>query len=349
MRILEINTQREWRGGERQTLLAVQGFEELGLDVSLLCQTDSSLEVFARNSVKSVDSRSGFWGFVFYLLQKGKLFDVIHVQTARDQTLAVLTKWAHKRPIVFSRRVEFVPKGGITKWKYDRTDRVVAISNTVAGVMESFTGKSVSVIPDCLKTRTLSQERAKRFLAEHGLEAPYFIGTMAALTSEKDPFTLLKAIERLAQMRSDFVFLHFGDGNLKPEMERRIKELTLESRYTLLGHQEEVEDFFSLLSVYVMSSEREGLGSTVLEAMAYEVPVVSTDAGGLKETVGDRGLLSPVGDAESLARHINQSLNTLSEPELLQKRRKAKEYVLENYSVRKVSQAYQKIFSDLMK
>ena len=348
MRILEINTERGWRGGERQTLLAVQGFQELGLDVTLLCRTGSKLAGLAGNSAEKVENRSGFWGFVFYLLGSGKKFDVIHVHTARDQTLAVLTKWVHKRPIVYSRRVEFVPKGSITQWKYSQTDQVVAISKAVATVLEEFTGKPIPVIPDCLTIRTLSKNRADRFLLDQSLKADYFIGTMAALTVEKDPFTMLKAIKRLSEKRSDFVFLHFGDGILKPELEAKIEELGLKERYKLLGHVDEVEDFFSILSVYLMSSEREGLGSTVLEAMAYEVPVVSTDAGGLKETVGDRGFLSPVGDVEALASNINQTLNALSNSELTPKRLEARDFVLENYSVDKVSAEYQKLFSALI-
>jgi len=69
---------------------------------------------------------------------------------------------------------------------------------------------------------------------------------IAALTKEKDPFTLIEAIKKLSETRSDFVVLHFGSGDLQKSVEEKIKECNL-SHYFLLGFADNVEDFFSLL------------------------------------------------------------------------------------------------------
>jgi glycosyltransferase involved in cell wall biosynthesis len=80
----------------------------------------------------------------------------------------------------------------------------------------------------------------------------------------------------------------------------------LQDRYLLLGFEQDVEQLFAALSVFVMASRFEALGSSVLDAMLQHVPVVSTDAGGLKETVcKGRGLVCAPGDAATMAAHIS--------------------------------------------
>jgi len=71
-----------------------------------------------------------------------------------------------------------------------------------------------------------------------------------------------------------------------------------------------VEDFFSVMEVFVMSSEEEGLGSSVLDAFVYKVPLVSTTAGGLKDLGRDgRGIMCAPKDAKAIAAGIDKVLN----------------------------------------
>lgn len=141
----------------------------------------------------------------------------------------------------------------------------------------------------------------------HLKEGTFIIGTTAALTKEKGPFIMIEAIRALANKKNDFVFLHFGSGNLESEMKEKIKRYELQNIYHLMGFIENVEDIFSKLNLFVMSSEMEGLGSSVLDAFIYKVPVVSTDAGGLSELLKDgRGILCKTNSPESLASGIEK-------------------------------------------
>ena len=109
-----------------------------------------------------------------------------------------------------------------------------------------------------------------------------------------------------------------------------------------MGYYETVEDFFSIFDVFVMSSEEEGLGSSVLDAFIYKVPVVSTNAGGLKETLSERGLLCPVKDAKCLANSIN---NILEDKVLcMQLVSKAYNDVKKEYSLQENIEKYVRIF-----
>src|SRR5690606_36657582 len=121
--------------------------------------------------------------------------------------------------------------------------------------------------------------------------------TAAALTAEKDPCTLIRAVHVLRQSRDDFVFLHLGaGGDVEAEARALVKELGLTDHYIFAGFQNGIDDLYRLMDVFVLSSRHEALGTSVLDAFLYPVPVVATDARGLKESLADgRGLLCPVG------------------------------------------------------
>ncbi len=343
MNILEINTEKTWRGGERQTLYTVEGLSEKGNNVSLLCIRNSPLAQKAKQiSSKLIEIDSQFAVF-FHLLFNAKSYDIIHVQNSKALLWAVLSKWFHSTPVVYTRRVDFVPKGFLTLWKYRQVDKVIAISEAIKKILEKQGMKGIEVIPSMVKEKKLNNLIVEKTLEQLGLSGKKIIATTAAFVPHKDPHTMVQAIAELKKLRNDFVFLHFGEGVLKNEIKEEVQQLNLQQDYIFMGFHEDAEDFFSVFDVFVMSSQEEGLGSSVLDAFLYEVPVASTDAGGLKETVDGCGLVSPMKDFNSLAININQMLND----EALRKSltEKAKQRVVEKYSVEKNIKKYLELFN----
>jgi glycosyltransferase involved in cell wall biosynthesis len=102
----------------------------------------------------------------------------------------------------------------------------------------------------------------------------------------------------------------FGEGELRSALERQIKELHLEKHVLLAGFRPDVLQLVKSADLFVMSSVTEGLGSTVLDAMAMKLAVVGTRAGGIPEAVvdGQTGLLVTPGNAGELATAIVQLL-----------------------------------------
>src|SRR5690606_4062338 len=87
-------------------------------------------------------------------------------------------------------------------------------------------------------------------------------------------------------------------------------ELGLQDVYVFAGFQEGIENLYRLMDVFVLSSRYEALGSSVLDAFLYGVPVVATNAGGLAELLSDgRGLSSEVGDPQALAANMARVLD----------------------------------------
>jgi glycosyltransferase involved in cell wall biosynthesis len=345
--ILEMNFERDWRGGEHQTLYNMIGFKNAGFNISLLCKKNSELEIRAKNKGFETFGFNNIFGAFFFLVFKGRKYNLLHAQTSHILTYAVFSKIFNGTKIIFTRRIFKIPAGIFTKWKYEKTDRIVAISPAVKKVMEDFTGKKVFIISDMVVGKKLDEECSKRLLEELNIETGTFIlGTTAALTKEKSPFLMIETIRLLRLKRKDLVFLHFGTGELESEMKKLIEEYGLADVYYLIGFKENVEDFFSILNVFIMSSELEGLGSSVLDAFIYKVPVVSTDAGGLHELLQNgRGILCKKNAPELLAAGVEQ---LISNPKMItEMTNKAFEYVKQFHSMEYITKQYVDLIEEL--
>ncbi len=345
MRILQINSERGWRGGERQTLLTAMGLRERGHEVELLVRVGGALEVRAQVEGLPTYAAKSTVEFAGWLARYASRYDVLHVQTANVLAWALLAKLIHRRPIIFSRRTSFPVKGlsGFSRLKWAYTDVRVAISEAAASAMRAM-GLSVQVIPSAVPAVTPNPSRVKEFISRESLSGCRLVGTAAALSPEKDPVTLIHAAAQVCAKHSDVVFVHWGAEGAAADVARQtIRDLGLGDRYRLLGFESGVEQLYPAVAVFVMASRHEALGSSVLDAMVQSIPVVATQAGGLTELLAEgRGLLSAPGDASGLARHIDE---VLSAPELgLVMAERSLREVQSRYGVAAMVQAYESLY-----
>ena len=346
MRILVINTEKTWRGGERQTLYNIQGYLEQGLAVELLCLNNYPLAHKARALRVPIHTVAGNLSAIGWLATKASQYDILHAQTAKAQSIAVITKLLHRKPIVYTRRVDFVPRGQLTRLKCRHTDRVVAISNPVRKTLENFGVPDVTTIYDVVVPRALDGKRADELVAQVAGNGQFIIATIAALGRDKDPLTMVEAIHQLAAVRQDFVFLHFGEGPLMAEVRHKICEYQLEDVYHLMGFVPDIEDIFARMDVFCMSSQEEGLGSSVLDAFVYRVPVVTTDAGGLAEIVANHGTLCPRHNGPALASGLDNVLRNPDQARALADA--AYHYAMAVCSLDRTSKQYLSLFKELL-
>ena len=225
MKILALNTEKSWRGGEAQTLLNMEGLRRKSVKIILLASKDSELVKKSTQKGFEVIEVQNRWQALLFLIKHGQEFDLIHAQTSKTQLLAVLSKPFHQKPVVYSRRVNFEVKGWFSKLKYRATNQVIAITDIIKENLEKIGLKNVKVITDIIENQDINHRRAKQLIEENNWQNKKIIATVAALTSEKDPHTLVRAITHLYTIRQDFVFLHFGDGKLKTEIEKGINFL----------------------------------------------------------------------------------------------------------------------------
>ena len=127
--------------------------------------------------------------------------------------------------------------------------------------------------------------------------------TSRALVAHKGQRYLVDAAPAVVRALPDTHVLIFGEGELRPALPRQIKHLGLEHHVRLVGFRPDVLSLLKGLDVFVMSSITEGLGTSILDAMAASKAVVGTTAGGIPEAVehGVTGLLVPPHHADALA------------------------------------------------
>jgi glycosyltransferase involved in cell wall biosynthesis len=107
------------------------------------------------------------------------------------------------------------------------------------------------------------------------------------------------------------VVVFVGDGELRPHLERRARELGVDSAVQFLGLRRDVHEIVPLFEVAVQPSLNEGMGKAAVEAMAAGKPVVASAVSGLRDVVrpGRNGVLVPPGDPDALSRAVLDLLN----------------------------------------
>jgi glycosyltransferase involved in cell wall biosynthesis len=347
MKIVALNFSKGWRGGERQTLLNCVGLKNRGVDIELWCIAETPLYRKSVERTLSVVPLRSRCAALMRLLISGHAADCIHAQTSHAFSFAVLTSFAHRRPIVYTRRVDFIPRGILSKLKYLRAAKIVAISGAIQSIVSRFLQTDIPVISSAVEARPLDRRRAEKFLDRYSVDGKKIVGAIGSLVPHKDPLTLIHAAASLASLRNDCVVFHFGDGPLYGAARAEIDKHGLEKKYILAGFINRVEDFFSVFDLFVMSSSEEGLGSSVLDAFIYRVPVVATTAGGLKELVEGRGLTCDIGDSGALAKNIDTMLTDTAGRTTLTAR--AYDYAQKNHSIERIAEHYCVLFKEVVK
>jgi glycosyltransferase involved in cell wall biosynthesis len=129
---------------------------------------------------------------------------------------------------------------------------------------------------------------------------------VAALVPHKDPVTFVRAVALVRNDVPDVRALLVGEGPLRDDVERERRRLGLEETLFLTGYRTDADAILAAADAVVLSSREEGMGSVLLDALAFGRPVAATAAGGIPDVIRDAetGLLSPVGDAEALAASV---------------------------------------------
>ena len=354
MKILHVNTEKGWRGGEQQLFYLAKGLLERGIETAVACRKGEELEKRCKEEgILTFPLKGNQSSDVLRLGILGKEFDIIHAHTAKAHTLAALSKPIHKKKVVYTRRVDFLPKNNpITKLKYNLTDKVIAITNFVAEIIT----KSLNLNEEKLKVINSAVERnlpdkvnpdvVKNF--RNKFKGKKIIGSVAALTEQKNIPNLINAAKITLKTNKDLVFVVFGKGKLENYIRSIIKKEKLENHFILAGFKKDIHNYIKAFDIFVLPSDYEGLGSSILSAMILKVPVVATNTGGIPEVIenGKTGLLVPRRNPVKLAHAI---LKLLKDEELKSKLiSNAYRKVVDNFTVDRMIDAYIKVYGEVV-
>jgi glycosyltransferase involved in cell wall biosynthesis len=141
--------------------------------------------------------------------------------------------------------------------------------------------------------------------------------TVGRLHEQKGQADLLAVLPSALKGRPNAYFVWAGDGELRPELESRVRELNLQGRVRMLGRRSDVEDLLLASDLFLLPSRYEGHPFALLEAMALGIPAVSSDAGGAPEIMRDHvdGVIHARGRPDDLESKLTWALDHPEEME----------------------------------
>jgi L-malate glycosyltransferase len=329
---LHIDTARTWRGGQNQVLLTLNGLRAMGQRVALVAHPEGELRRRVAEDLDLVPftprteiDLSAAWRLSQVLRRMAP--DVIHAHDPHGIAVAALAlSLGAPKPapaLVATRRVDFHLKGNsLSRWKHGQVDCFIAASEAIRHMLVA-DGVPAERTVTVHEGIDLAQVAAAPPVNVHeALWLPHhapLVGNVAALVPHKGQSYLIEAAQLVVLQIPDARFVILGEGELREHLQHLVGEHHLEKHVLLPGFRTDVLGCIKAFDVFAMSSVTEGLGTSLLDAMACARPIVATRAGGIPEVVedGETGLLVPPRDARALANALVTLLNDPAERERL--------------------------------
>jgi L-malate glycosyltransferase len=192
----------------------------------------------------------------------------------------------------------------VVTFSMEESDAITAVSNNLKEeTYANFSiSKNIEVIYNFVDVKRFHKkpiEAFKKLIAPNGEKIIVHASNFRKVKRVGDVIEIFNLISE--QIPSKLLLI--GDGPERPELESKTRECVNKDNIKFLGKQEQIEELFPMADLFLLPSEYESFGLAALEAMAAEVPVVSSNAGGIPEIIinGTNGYMSPVGDVQKMA------------------------------------------------
>jgi L-malate glycosyltransferase len=319
MLALHIDTARTWRGGQNQVLVTVLGMRAAGHRALLVAHPGGELRRRASEGLDLVPlapraemDLSAAWRLSRILRRERP--DLVHAHDPHAIAMAALalsmdTRGPHP-PLVASRRVDFdLRRNAFSRWKHGRVVCFICASEAIRRMLvrDGIDARRTVTVHEGIDLDHVDAAPPRdvhgEFWLPHG--APV-VGNIGALVPHKGQRDLVAAAPLVLREVPDARFLVLGEGELRAELTQQVRYLRLERHVLLAGFRPDALSLLKSFDLFVMSSITEGLGTSLLDAMACRVPIVATRVGGIPEVVVDQvtGLLVPGKAPQELAAAI---------------------------------------------
>jgi len=224
-------------------------------------------------------------------------------------------------------------------------DSISALHSTLPFTGNNF--KPDNIIPTGINLKPYLQEYDQSLIREkyNIKDDTILIGSTGRIVWEKGYDQLLSLLENYDFGEKIFYILVAGDGSLRNKFIKRIEKNKLESHITFIGNIKNIPEFLSALDIYIQPSVTEGFPLSVLEAMATGLPIICSDAGGLKEMINNNtiGIKYKSEELNSLYQMLCKLLS-MKPNKLLELGRNARKEVVKKYSIEIIAKQYYKIY-----
>lgn len=336
MKILQLSSEKSWRGGEQQIAYLILYLKAQNIDVVVCSRKNSAFSSWCReNSISNYDL--GFKNGVdietalrIKRIAKREGVDIVNTHSGKSHSLAYLAViFGMKAPLVAHRRVDVALKSSgfsLAKYNHKSVKRIICVSNAISTLVKKVVPNDEKVVTvySGIDPGRFSFAGPTGYLHEEfGIDRnKRLVANISALAPHKDYKTFLYTALRVKEARSDCHFLIVGDGELRSEMEVLAKTLNLTDTVTFTGFRNDIALLFRELTLFLITSDTEGLGTTVIDSLCNGIPVIATEAGGIPELVrnGEEGYLCAIGDSACLAEKVTHLLDAENELNILSRK-----------------------------
>lgn len=237
----------------------------------------------------------------------------------------------------------------VVSFALNSSDAVSAVSDSLRQDTYRFfhVKKDIHVIPNFIDFTRFSKqpkEHFKKAIAQAGEKIVVHTSNFRKVKRVDDVVKVFAKV--VAQLPAKLLLV--GDGPERQNIEQLCRELNIQESVIFLGKQDSVEEILSVCDLFLLPSETESFGLAALEAMACEVPVVSSNTGGIPELNldGITGFLCDIGDIDTMA---EKSLYVLSDDaRLKQFKMQAKQQAL-RFDIDQIVPMYENLYNEVLK
>lgn len=366
MKVLHISGAKGWGGNEQQMIDLIPELSKLGVENIVFGLENSSLhkECSLQNINFIIAKKKKLNIFVNYsylkTLVKEIKPDLIHLHTSDSLTVFTISDllFGLKTKAVFSKKGMGSSSSFLSKFKYNYSgiNSIFCVSMKVKNdfnrILNSKSKSKSIVIHDCVSL--LIQETNCNFNIRNFFSFKnddVVVGNIANHTKAKDLVTLVNIVDYVVNYlkQKNIRFIQVGEfSDLTNDLLFTVKEKKIENNLFFTNKIKNASELNKQFDVFLMTSEREGGPTSVLEAMLAGIPIVSTNVGVLPEIIvdGKNGYISAVKDYKDLSMKLMKLINDKSLKEEFVKINKLKIAREFNSSIiaHKIYQEYLKIF-----
>ncbi|MFA5038115.1 MAG: glycosyltransferase [Candidatus Omnitrophota bacterium] len=289
-----------------------------------------------------------------YISSQG--IDIVHSHNIKANFMAALACRKAKVPLVATNHLW--TKAGLKLALYETIDvfilrhfvkKIVAVSEGIRQDMtrRGIPEKKIRLIINGIAEEQGTVEALKKSDLGISDESPV-IAVVARLSWEKGHRYLIDALPDLLREFPEAVFIFFGEGPMRRELEKMVRSVHATEKVLFAGYQPEMEKIYPLIDVLVQPSLREGVPMSLLEAMSFGKAIVATDTGGVRGLIRhkDTGLLIRPGSCSDIREAVSALLN---DPELRERLSKAARHLVsEKFSLQKMVEGYVDLYQEVL-
>lgn len=310
MNILELCFSTAWGGLEIYINTFATEFKKRNNNVICIVRLNSKLEEeFRKNNVEyfSVNPKLKYLDIISALEIKAKLsnkrIDIIHVHESKDLSTAIILKKLLKYPkLVFSQQMDsrYNKKDLFHRWIYKNIDQVVCMTenmklNHLAHTpIKEYQISTIYNGIDLNKFNSISTIDKSDLLIQNNIKSgKIIIGTVGRLDSLKNQELLIDAaVILINDKKINLHFLIIGDETesitgkgYKRKLIEKSQQYGIEESISFIGFTKNIENYFDIMDIFVLPTDKESFGYVLIEAMAKGKPVIATNQGGPKEII----------------------------------------------------------------